>query len=54
MGKRIEATTKKQQIKYERQIRAKALQEGGYSIGEIAKALDVSEGIVRNLLKEQK
>jgi transposase len=54
MEKRIETLTKKQQIRYERKIRAKALHEGGYSISEIAKVLDVSEGTVRNLLEEQK
>lgn len=37
----------------EQRIRARALIESGYSIPDAAKALGVSEGVVRNLLKEE-
>lgn len=37
----------------EQRIRARALTESGYSIPDVAKALGVSEGVVRNLLKEE-
>lgn len=43
----------KEEKAWERKIRAKALMESGYSNAEIAKALGVSEGTIRNILKEK-
>ena len=44
---------KREAKKREKQIRAKALFESGYSIEEIAKALGVSEKTVKWLIKEE-
>lgn len=51
---RAKAAKNKEEKAWERKIRAKALKENGYSDAAIAKALGVSEGTVRNLLKEEK
>ena len=45
---------KKELLRRERQIRARALFESGYSIEEISKALGVSETVVKAILKIRK
>lgn len=50
--KRVETANEKQKKRRELQIRAKALADSGYSHTEIASVLGVSEGTVRNILKE--
>lgn len=52
INKRIERAEKVLQLKKEREIRIKALNESGFSNSEIAQALEVSEGYVRNVLKD--
>ena len=44
---------KKEEELWEKKIRAHALAENGYTVDDIAAALGVSKGIVRNLLKEE-
>ena len=46
------AKVDKAKRKRELRIRATALKESGYSDAEIAKALGIPEGTVRNILKE--
>lgn len=52
-NKRVETAGEKQKKRRELQIRAKALADSGYSHVEIASVLGVSEGTVRNILKEK-
>lgn len=51
--KRLKSAKSKEEKAWERKIRVKALMESGYSNAEIAKALGVSEGTIRNILKEK-
>ena len=51
--KRVEAHEKKELVRRELQIRARILKEQGYSNSAIAKALGVSEGTLRNILKKE-
>lgn len=51
--KRVETADEKQKKRRELQIRARALADSGYSYTEIASVLGVSEGTVRNILKEK-
>lgn len=51
--KRAKAAFDKELQLSEQKIRARVLTESGYSIPDVAKALGVSEGVVRNLLKEE-
>ena len=51
--KRAKAAFDKELQLSEQRIRANVLIESGYSISDVAKTLSVSEGIVRNLLKEE-
>ena len=44
----------KEVLQRERQIRARALYESGYTIGEIAKVLNLSESGVKAILKIKK
>lgn len=50
--KRIKAAEEKKRKVREQEILAKALNENGHSISEIAKALGISEGTVRNYISE--
>ena len=50
---RIETANKKEQLRRERQIRASALKDAGYSVADISKTLGLSEGTIRYLLKEE-
>lgn len=52
ISKRLEHANEVKQLKREREIRIAALTEAGYSVSEIAKTLDVSEGYVRNVIRE--
>lgn len=50
--KRVKAIEKKEREHREKQIRALVLMQSGHSAAEVAKVLGVSEGVIKNIMKQ--